>query len=64
MDWKCFQKDGNLFMSIDSFQPYDYAIAMILSSVSSKEQCVGIYLSFSYLCEQRREFAELFLLFL
>lgn len=60
MDWKCLQKDGNLFMSTDSFQPYDYVLATILSSFSSKEHCVGIYLSFSYLCGQRREFAKMF----
>lgn len=42
MDWKYLQKDENLFMSIHSFQLYDYP--MILSSSSSKEQCVRICL--------------------
>lgn len=63
MDWKYLQKDENLFISVHSFQFYDYPIAMILSRFSSKEQYVGIYLSFSYPCEQRREFTKFFLWF-
>lgn len=51
MDWKYLQKDEKLYMSIHSFQPYDYPIAMILPNFSCKKQCVGIFLSFYYLYE-------------